>query len=283
VTTILSIQSSVAYGHVGNSAAVFPLMRRGIDVVPVYTVLFSNHPDYGALRGAALPGDQVADLVRGVDEQGFLAGVDAVLSGYLGTVAAGTAVLGAVERVRVANPGAVYCCDPVMGDEDGGLYVETGIPELMRTKLVPAAGVIAPNQFELNLLTGLPTDSIDQVVAAAEAARALGPRTVLVTSVAAPEEPDRLSMVAVTGDGAWSVSTPKFHRIFRGSGDLVTAIFLGSLLEGAQPAQAMADAAAVTYAVLQATEDAGSWELRLVAAQDEIAHPSVTFEPVRLR
>ncbi len=258
-------------------------MRRGIDVVPVYTVLFSNHPDYGALRGAALPGDQVADLVRGVDEQGFLAGVDAVLSGYLGTVAAGTAVLGAVERVRVANPGAVYCCDPVMGDEDGGLYVETGIPELMRTKLVPAAGVIAPNQFELNLLTGLPTDSIDQVVAAAEAARALGPRTVLVTSVAAPEDPDRLNMVAVTGDGAWSVSTPKFHRIFRGSGDLVTAIFLGSLLEGAQPAQAMADAAAVTYAVLQATEDAGSWELRLVAAQDEIAHPSVTFEPVRLR
>lgn len=283
MTTILSLQSSVAYGHVGNSAVVFPLMRRGIEVWPVYTVLFSNHPDYGSLRGAPLPGEQVSDLVRGIDEHGFLSGADAVLSGYLGTAGAGTAVLDAVDRVRAANPEAIYCCDPVMGDDDSGVYVEDGIPHLMQDGLVPAAEVIAPNQFELGLLTGRPVEDLDQVVSAAESALELGPRVVLVTSVATPDAPGRVGMVAVTPHGAWWVTTPKFDRVFKGSGDLVTAVFLGNLLDKSEPAQALGEAAAVTYAVLAATVQAGSRELALVAARDEIACPSVGFEPVRLR
>lgn len=282
MTTILSVQSSVCYGHVGNSAVVFPLMRRGIEVWPVYTVLFSNHPDYGSLRGQSVPGDQVAELVRGIDEQGFLSGADAVLSGYLGTAGAGDAVLESVHRLKAANPDAIYCCDPVMGDDDSGVYVEDGIPELMRTDLIPAAQVIAPNQFELGLLSGKPVDSIDQVVSAAESVLTLGPRTVLVTSVGTPDRPDRLTMVAVTATGAWSVSTPKFDRIFKGSGDLVTAVFLGSLLDSGEPTRALADAAAVTYVVLETTVQAGSRELALVAAQDQIAHPSTTFPLTRL-
>lgn len=283
VTTILSIQSSVSYGHVGNSAVVFPLMRRGVDVWPVYTVLFSNHPAYGSLRGSALPADQVADLVRGIDDQGLLRRADAVLSGYLGTEEVGTAVLEAVDRVKAANPEAIYCCDPVMGDDDSGVYVQDGIPEFMRSKLVPRAQLIAPNQFELSLLTERPTDTLDQVITAAEAALTLGPRIVLVTSVSTADDPEKLSMMAVSSEGAWSVATPRFHRIFKGSGDLVTAVFLGSLVEGALPAVALGDAAAVTYAVLKTTVERDSWELQLVAAQDEMVHPSTRFETTRLR
>lgn len=283
MTTILSLQSSVTYGHVGNSAVVFPLMRRGIEVWPIYTVLFSNHPDYGSLRGAPLPAEDVSDLVAGLDEHGFLSGADAVLSGYLGTAGVGAAVLDAVERVRAANPAAIYCCDPVMGDDDSGVYVQGGIPELMRTKLVPAADVIAPNQFELGMLTGRSTEDLDQVVAAAESALRLGPEVVLVTSVSTPDRPGRVGMAAVTPQGAWWVTTPKFDRVFKGSGDLVTAVFLGSLLEKSEPDQALGEAAAVTYAVLAATVEAGSRELALVKARNEIADPGTAFEPIRVR
>ncbi|QDP96857.1 pyridoxal kinase PdxY [Microlunatus elymi] len=282
MTTILSIQSSVAYGHVGNSAATFPLMRRGIEVWPVYTVHFSNNTSYSAWRGPTLSATDVLDVVRGIDDRGVLGRCDAVLSGYQGGEETGSAVLQAVELVRSRNPNVVYCCDPVMGDVDRGVYVRPSIPKFMTTKVVPAAQVITPNQFELGLLTGMPTSTTTEVLTAARTARDLGPRTVLVTSVEDENAPAEMSMIMVDGDGAWQVTTPKLAQTFTGAGDLTAAVFLGGLLTARDPVRALADTAAIAYGVLSITAASGERELQLVAAQDTIAAPARTFDPVRL-
>ena len=150
--TILSIQSSVAYGHVGNSAAVFPLQRIGVEVWPVNTVHFSNHTGYGAWRGMVLAAETIADVIQGIEERGVLHRCDGVLSGYMGDASLGEVILDAFTRVKRANPNAVYCCDPVMGDVGRGFFVRPGIPEFMRDRAVPAATLVTPNQFELEYL-----------------------------------------------------------------------------------------------------------------------------------
>jgi pyridoxine kinase len=284
VTTILSIQSSVAYGHVGNSAATFPLMRMGVEVYPVLTVHFSNHTGYGEWRGPLLAAHDVAEVIRGIDERGALEQVDAVLSGYQGGEDVGAVILDAVALAKSRNPSAVYCCDPVMGDVGRGFFVRPGIPELMRDTVVPAAQIITPNQFELEYLTRRSASTVTEVLAAADAARAMGPSTVLVTSVvhdAAAE--GTIDMIAVTDDGAWSVTTPLLPRTFTGAGDLTAATFLAHLLSSGSVATAVGRTAAVVYGVLKATVDSGHSELRLVAAQDEIASPSNSFDVTRLR
>lgn len=284
VTTILSIQSSVAYGHVGNSAATFPLMRMGVDVWPVLTVHFSNHTGYGGWRGPLLLASDVADVITGIDERGVLGRCDAVLSGYQGAEDVGAVILDAVALVKSRNPKAIYCCDPVLGDEGLGFYVSPGIPELMRNRVAPAADVITPNQFELEFLSGLKTSSVSDVLDAADAARRLGPETVLVTSVRHDAaRPETIDMIAVTTDGAWSVTTPLLSGTFTGAGDLTAATFLAVLLQSGDVAAAVGRTAAIVYGVLKTTVDLGEDELQLVAAQEEIAHPSNHFELTRLR
>ena len=284
VTTILSIQSSVAYGHVGNSAVTFPLMRMGVEVWPVITVHFSNHTGYGAWRGPLLSAADLRDVVQGIDERGVLGDVDAVLSGYQGGEDIGAMILDAVALVKQRNPAAIYCCDPVLGDEDGGLYVRPGIPELMRQQVLPAAQIITPNQFELASLTGLPVSTMAELLSAADAARSIGPDVVLVTSVVRRDgPPGTIDMAAVNAAGAWLVTTPRLPQIFTGSGDVTAATFLASLLSSYDVPQAMAHTAAVIYGLLEVTAASGRAELALIAAQDEFVHPSHAFEPVRLR
>lgn len=283
-TTILSIQSSVAYGHVGNSAATFPLMRLGIEVWPVITVHFSNHTGYGSWRGPLLSATDISEVVAGIDDRGVLGQVDAVLSGYQGAEAVGAEVLNAVALVKQRNPEAVYCCDPVIGDVGRGVYVRPGIPEFMRDQVIPAAQIVTPNHFELDFLTGRATKTLTEVLAAADALRAAGPATVLVTStVLTGANPNEVSMVAVTDAGAWQVNTPRLDRNFTGSGDLTAALFLANLLNGLDAGVAMGRTAEVVYSLLRATTEAGSTELLLVAAQEEITSPSHHFEVRQLR
>jgi pyridoxine kinase len=283
VPTILSIQSSVAYGHVGNSAASFPLMRMGVEVWPVLTVHFSNNTGYGSWRGPVLAADDVAEVVRGIDERGVLGRCDAVLSGYQGSAAIGSVVLQTVELVRKRNPAAIYCCDPVMGDVDRGFFVTAGLPELIRDSLVPAAQVITPNQFELDFLTGVTTTTVAEVCAAAESIRSRGPEVVLVTSVVVENTPpDTIAMIAVGPDQAWSVTTPRLPAAFNGAGDLTAATFLAQWLATGDLAYAVTTTAARVYGVLKATVESGERELQLVAAQDELVQPTATFDAVRL-
>jgi pyridoxine kinase len=284
---ILSIQSSVSYGHVGNSAAVFPLQRLGHEVWPVHTVLFSNHTGYGAWRGPVVPGADVHEVVLGMEERGALAEVDLVLSGYQGSPEIAAVVLDAVERVKAANPTAAYACDPVMGNAESGCFVDPAIPPLLREQVVPRADVITPNQFELGELTGtvLPaTADLAAVLDAADAARALGPATVLVTSVLHAEQPpETLEMIAVTGDGAWSVRTPRLAMHANGSGDVTAALFSAHLLATGNPATALARTSSSVFDLLVNTLDAGADELLLVESQDAYAAPRMQFEVTRVR
>jgi pyridoxine kinase len=281
---ILSIQSSVAYGHVGNSAAVFPLQRLGHEVWPVLTVHFSNHTGYGAWRGPLLAASDVADVIAGIEDRGVLGEADAVLSGYQGDPAVGAVILDAVRRVKELNPAAVYCCDPVMGDVGRGMFVRPGIPEFMRDTVVPQADIVTPNHFELDFLAGTTTRTLAEVLAAADAVRARGPRDVLVTSVLHDDVPaGSLDVVAVSDEGAWAVTTPQLPIAPNGCGDVTAALYLAHLRGTGSPGAALAATTASVFAVLEATIAAGTREIALVAAQDAIASPPATFEARRLR
>jgi len=284
LTTILSIQSSVAYGHVGNSAATFPLMRLGVEVWPVITVHFSNHTGYGAWRGPMLTPADVAEVITGIDERGVLGRADAVLSGYQGAAEMGAQVLAAVELVKQRNPKAIYCCDPVIGDVGRGIYVRPGIPEFMRDQVVPKADLVTPNHFELDFLTGRTTTTLDEVLEAVEQLRAAGPKVVLVTSaVLAGAEADSVAMIAVSDGGAWLVRTPLLERNFTGSGDLTAALFLANYLATGDPAAALAATADSVYSLLRATAEAGSSELLLAPAQDQLVDPEYHFVVEQVR
>jgi len=281
---ILSIQSLVSYGHAGNSAAMFPLQRLGFEVWPVVTVHFSNHTGYGAARGPLLKADDIAEVIRGVEDRGALDRCDAVLSGYQGAEDVGAVILDAVRNVKKRNPEAIYFCDPVMGDVGRGFFVRPGIPEFMRDQVVPAADVITPNQFELAFLAGTELRTVAEVVEAAEAVRATGPGTVLVTSVLAEETPeDSLDMVAVSDEGAWLVRTPRLPINPPGAGDLTSAVFLANVLAGHDLPTALARTASSVFAVMEATAEADAREMRIIESQDALAAPDLQFEVSPLR
>ncbi len=277
---ILSIQSAVAYGHVGNSAAVFPLQRLGMEVWPVNTVQFSNHPGYGGRTGQVFTGDQVRDVVDGIVARGVLDRCVAVLSGYLGDAAVGEAVLHAVAAVRWANPTALYCCDPVIGDSGPGIYVQPAIPGLLRERCLPQADIATPNQFELEQLTGHEIRTLAEAKAAAAALRAtMRPGAcVLLTSLAVTETPaDAIDLLASEPGGAWRLRTPKLPMAANGTGDTIAALFLLHRLRSASTPAALSAAASATFGLLRRTLAAGSRELLTVAAQDEFVSPGQVF------
>ncbi len=281
--TVLSIQSAVAYGHAGNSSAVFPMQRSGVNVWPVYTVNFSNHTGYDTWRGPMMSASDVSDVIKGVDERGVLPGVDAVLSGYQGSAEVGQVILDTVSLVKERNPDALFCADPVMGDVGRGFYARPGIPEFMNQHVVGAADILTPNLFELQYLTGRTTKTIGDVLEAAEELRERGPRIVLVTSVVAEDMvPDPMRMLAVGEDEAWLVETPLLERQFTGSGDLTTAMFLTHWLKTEQLSETLSATASIVYSVLEQTATSGEKELALVAAQDNIVAPRHSFRAARL-
>jgi pyridoxine kinase len=277
---ILSIQSWVSYGHVGNASAVFPLQRLGAEVWAVNTVQFSNHTGYGTWRGQVFGAELVRDLVQGIEDRGALPRCDAVLSGYMGDAAIGEAVLDAVSRARAANPRALYCCDPVIGDVGRGVFVRPGIPEFMRDRAVPAADLITPNQFELEHLTGRPVTTLAEAKAAVTALQAIGPRAVLVTSLKVAETPeDQIELLAAEGGEFHRVRTPMLPLSVNGAGDAIAALFLFHRIKTGSVAAAAAAAASSIYGLLRRTSEAGSREILTVAAQEEFVAPSRVFLP----
>ncbi|MFT4136981.1 pyridoxal kinase PdxY [Microbacterium sp.] len=281
---ILSIQSAVAYGHVGNSAAVFPLQRIGVEVLPVYTVNFSNHTGYGAWRGPLISPADVSDVITGIEERGVFPQLDVVLSGYQGSEGIADVILDAVARVKSANPDAVYACDPVMGNAKSGCFVAPAIPILLRERVVPAADLITPNQFELGYLTGTEPHTLEETLAAVDLVRATGPSTVLVTSVERPDRaPETIEMLAVTGDGAWIVQTPHIPMKANGSGDVTAALFTAHYRATGDAADALARTTSSVYDLLQRTYSSGERELQLVEAQEAYAHPRMQFEARQVR
>ncbi len=277
---ILSIQSWVAYGHVGNASAVFPLQRLGAEVWAINTVQFSNHTGYGDWTGQVYDGASVRALVDGIAARGVLPGCDAVLSGYMGDPGIIDAVLDAVTRVRAANPDALYCCDPVIGDTGRGVFVRPGIPELMRDRAVPAADILTPNQFELEHLTGLPSRTVPNALGAVAALRTMmrPGGTVLVTSLQTDRTPaDAVDMVVAGPGGSWTLRTPLLPVAVNGAGDAIAALFLFHMRRTADPKAALEAAGSAIHGLLRRTAEAGAREILTVAAQDEFVAPSVWY------
>jgi pyridoxine kinase len=278
--TVLSVQSWVACGTVGNCAALFALQRLGFETWSLNTVAFSNHTGYGKWRGKPVPANEIASLFEGIAELGVLPRCDAVLSGYLGEAEMGPVLLDIITRTKRASPRALYCCDPVMGDFGPGWYVRAGIPEFYRDRALAMADIATPNRFELEWLTGGPVGTLVDAGAAAEALRRRGPGIVLVTSL----EPaaDRVGAVAAGPEGIWAVETPRLPIEPTGCGDAVAALFLGWLLKGKALPDALAMTIAAIWGVVEATVRAGGGELALIAAQDELVAPSRTINPQKL-
>ncbi len=285
---ILSIQSHVSYGHVGNSAAVFPLQRLGHEVWPVYTVNFSNHTGYGQWGGSPIPASEVTAIISAMEQRGALAQVDVVLSGYQGGTDIADAILDAVARVKAANPNATYTCDPVMGNAKSGCFVNPAIPELLRERVVPKADLVTPNQFELGYLAGMQVQTLEETLKAVDAVMAMGPRAVLVTSVFRPDAaPGTIEMLAADANGAWLVTTPHLPFKANGSGDVTAALFTAHYSQhfGAMGSAKLAleRTKASMFELLDLTHRSGQRELQLVQAQESYVHPKVHFAAQQVR
>lgn len=285
---ILSIQSHVSYGHVGNSAAVFPLQRLGHEVWPVYTVNFSNHTGYGQWGGSPIPASEVTAIISAMEQRGALAQVDVVLSGYQGGTDIADAILDAVARVKAANPNATYTCDPVMGNAKSGCFVNPAIPELLRERVVPKADLVTPNQFELGYLAGMEVQTLEETLKAVDAVMAIGPRAVLVTSVFRPDAaPGTIEMLAADANGAWLVTTPHLPFKANGSGDVTAALFTAHYSQhfGAMGSAKLAleRTKASMFELLTRTHESGQRELQLVQAQESYVNPKVQFAAQQVR
>ena len=278
--TVLSVQSRVAYGHVGNAAAVFPLQCLGVEAWALDTVAFSNHTGHGRWRGDVVAAATVAALFEGIADLGVLSEIDAVLSGYIGTAETGAVLLDIVSRVKGANKRAIFCCDPVIGDVDTGPYVRDGVAEFFRDAALALADIATPNRFELEYLTGRTIGDLVDAANAADVLRERGPGVVLVTSL--DTVPGHLTMLASGPDGAWAVETPRLPAMLNGCGDVTAALFLGRLLTGASLPEALAQTAAAMFAVIETTVGLGRYELALVAAREQLARPGRQFAARRL-
>ena len=283
---ILSIQSWVAYGHVGNASAVFPLQRLGVEVWAVNTVQFSNHTGYGDWKGQVFPGAAIREVVDGIADRGALSRCDAVLSGYVGGADIGDAIMHAVTLARHANPKALYCCDPVIGDVDQGVYVRPGIEAFLRDQALPAADIATPNRFEVERLTGIACDTLggtkQAILRLRSMMRAAGPAGVLVTSLETDETPaDQLDMLTFEAGSFHLLRTPRLPVSVNGAGDAIAALFLFHWLRSGSAVAALQAAGSSVWGLLRRTAEAGSREILTVAAQEEFVTPGQVFMPMK--
>jgi len=283
--SILSIQSHVAYGYVGNRAAVFPLQRLGFDVTAVNTVQFSNHTGYPQWEGDVFSADQLRRLIDGLRTLGVFPQFKALLTGYLGNPEIGQVIIDLVHELKQISPQFIYCCDPVMGDLEGGCYVHPEVRIHFKNHLAKIADILTPNQFELNYLSDMPVNTLSDAQAACDALIEQGPNTILVTSLVTQDTPqDKMQMLLHQADGSWLIETPRLHPQSppNGAGDLTAALLLANALEKLSPDKILAQVAASVYGVYKATADSGLRELQIIAAQNELISPSHHFEVKKL-
>ncbi|MGY4478900.1 pyridoxal kinase PdxY [Bradyrhizobium sp. USDA 3364] len=281
--TVISIQSQVAWGHVGNSAATFPIQLHGIDVVAVPTTLLSNRPGYPTIRGRVLDVQLVADLLCGIEERGAVDAARMILSGYLGSADIAMDVADFVARAKAANPALLYCCDPVLGDRDRGMFVRPDILPLVRDQLCPQADIITPNHFEFEFLCGARATTIDEVVAQARTLMARGPATIVVTSAELAGTPGtEIETLAIERTEAWRVRTPRVPINPSGTGDLFAALFAAARVRGLATPDALSHAASGIHGVLERTAQRGTEEMRIVESAGVMLDPTPRFAAVAI-
>ena len=263
--TILSFQSQVVGARVGNSVAAFAMERVGVRVLQIPTTLLGRRPDRGAPGGGPLPGETIASLFDGLAGEGLLHEIDAVLTGYIGDSDQVAPILDAVERVKAANPQAVFVCDPVLGD-DGKLFVREAIADAVINGLAPRADWLAPNVFELGFMTGR---TVEDLQSARDAARRFG-RPVLVSSI---RTATGMGVLHAAPGGDWFSETPRLPRAPKGTGDLLTGLFVARRVLGQAPAVALEAATGAVYDVIVRSLAVESEDLLLPGAQDLLADP----------
>ncbi|MEZ8411528.1 pyridoxal kinase PdxY [Vibrio splendidus] len=282
--SIISIQSHVVYGHAGNSSAVFPMQRMGLDVWPIHTVQFSNHTQYTqGWTGQKFISDDIRNLMKGLDNIDSLRACGAVLSGYQGSADQCRAVAESVTLVKERNKNALYVCDPVMGDPDKGCIVDDGVKAAIVEHLLPISDVIVPNQFELTELTGININSLYDAVTACKKALELGPKIVLVKHLhSLPDE--AFSMILATPKACYLAQRPNidFPRQPVGVGDLISGLFTACLVKRMSPVAAFRHAHNAVYGVLEVTKSYGTWELQTINAQYEFVEPTSDFNVVKI-
>ena len=304
---VLSIQSHVVYGYAGNTAAVFPLQRLGHEVWAINTVEFSNHTGFGAWRGKILDADLTMDLVTGLEERGVIKNCEAVLSGYLGNAQTGKTIESAVEKIRRISPGALYCCDPVMGDFGRGFYVKSEIRQIIKNDLVPLADIVFPNHFELQELSGINIENKDDALKALDILHDTGPSIILVTSFKEKQNKTGtesspvitaqlpvLSMIASMRKGGvreiHEVTTPELPlgEDIAGTGDMTAAVFLSRFLKTGDLKTALELCAASVFGILEASHKTasplkeGPMQIKIIDCQEQLANPSFHFKAEKI-
>jgi len=282
---VLSIQSHVVFGHAGNAAAVFPMQRIGIEVLPINTVQFSNHTQYATWTGQVLPPGQIAALIDGISNIGHLADIDGVVSGYLGSAAQGREILAAVSKIKAANPKAIYLCDPVMGQPEKGCIVAPEVSDFLLQEAAACADLMCPNQLELDSFAGHKAQSLTDCLTMANNLLSRGPKAIMVKHLNYPEkDPHTFEMLLVTAQEQWLIQRPylAFERQPVGVGDLTSGLFLGRILLGDDLTSAFEFTASAVHDVMLTTSKQKSYELQLVMAQDKISSPSQIFTAKRL-
>lgn len=264
---IISVQSQVAFGHVGNSAAAYPMRACGVEVVEVPTTILSNNPHYATMHGKLLEGELVGDLLTGLEERGLIARTPLILSGFLGRADTAMALARFITRAKAANPKVIYVCDPVMGDADLGYFADEALRAAFAEALVPLADVILPNAFELATLSGFAIDRLEDVP---RARAALGRPAVVATSVTTPDRPDRLATVTATATGCTVLETRRLPVRPAGTGDLLSGLTAARLALGDQLERAVARGVAGVTAALSHTSGEDWAEMPIAAAIEQV-------------
>ena len=265
--TVLSIQSSVIFGYVGNNIARPVLQTLGYDVWCVDTVNFSNHPGYGSFTGSVKEAHKIQDEINGLANLDILGECDAILSGYLGEVETAKTVSRTIELIKEQNETAIYLLDPVIGD-DGQIYVKNGLIEAFKNELLPKADVILPNQSELGWLSGLKINDVSSLKTASKYLIKCGAKTVVVTGI---PEIETLTNYVVTSDSFWAISTPKLNRKFSGTGDLFSSLFTGAFLQTKDLYNALNFATEGCSIVVRETQKKDSKELSVLPVLNQFS------------
>ncbi|GFR41156.1 hypothetical protein Agub_g1820 [Astrephomene gubernaculifera] len=300
---VLSIQSHVVHGYVGNKCAVFPLQLLGLEVDPIYSVQFSNHTGYPSFKGAVFDGEQLRALTAGLETNQLLTHTH-LLTGYIGSLSLLQAIADLCAALKRHSPNLTYVCDPVLGDE-GRLYVARELVDAYASTIVPLASVLVPNQFEAEQLTGgTPITSLRAALAACEQLHARGPHTVVITSMTLPGDPGGITLVASTrlpqaaggrlgGAARMCMRIDRIQAYFTGTGDLFAALLLawmhhhpGDLAAAVEKAvgglqAVLADTVAhcgpAALAGERTAEVCARRELRLIPCQGKLVDPPITY------
>ncbi|XP_026276605.1 pyridoxal kinase [Frankliniella occidentalis] len=293
---VLSIQSHVVSGYVGNKSATFPLQVLGFDVDAVNSVQFSNHTGYGYWKGHVLAEQELVELAEGLAHNGLDCHYTHLLTGYSRSKSFLSHIANIVCELRKKNPGLIYLCDPVIGDIGRGVYVPSDLIEVYQKTIIPIANVVTPNQFELEILTGKPVKSVEDAWEATAVLHNMGPQTVVISSSELGDDDSLLCLASMIVEGKREraiVTFPKLEGSYTGTGDLFSALFLAWMWRSQQNLkQALEFTVATIQAILQRTialkngnneKSVYQNELKLIQGKSDIENPKVIYPATLLK